>query len=137
MAAPSLLAMVSDIFTPLGKIIDDVHTSTEERLTAQAEIMRLHNAALMMAVQVEQQQLAARTQLIAAEAAGQSWLQRNWRPLTMLSFLGLVIADSFGLLVFRLSDEAWALLQIGLGGYVVGRSAEKIAPQLRHVLRPR
>ena len=48
----------------------------------------------------------------------------------MLSFLGLVIADSCGLLVFRLSDSAWVLLQIGLGGYVVGRSAEKIAPQL-------
>jgi len=45
-----------------------------------------------------------------------SWLQRIWRPLTMLSFLALVVADSFGLLVFRLSAEAWTLLQIGLGG---------------------
>jgi len=34
----------------------------------------------------------------------------------MLSFLALVVADSFGLLVFRLSAEAWTLLQIGLGG---------------------
>jgi lysozyme len=38
-----------------------------------------------------------------------------------------VIADSCGLLAFRLSDAAWTLLQIGLGGYVVGRSVEKIA----------
>ena len=49
----------------------------------------------------------------------------------MLSFLVLVILDSFGLLVFRLSDEAWLLLQIGLGGYVVGRSAEKMLPAIR------
>ena len=68
--------------------------------------------------------------LVAAEAGGQSWLQRNWRPLTMLAFLVLVIADSFGLLAFRLSAEAWQLLQIGLGGYVVGRSVEKIVPRL-------
>ncbi|MBT6122471.1 MAG: hypothetical protein HOH48_03805, partial [Candidatus Puniceispirillum sp.] len=69
--------------------------------------------------------------LIAAEIGGQSWMQRNWRPITMLSFLTLVILDSFGLLVFRLSDEAWLLLQIGLGGYVVGRSAEKMLPAIR------
>ena len=49
--------------------------------------------------------------------------------LAALCFLFLVMADSFGLLVFRLSTEAWGLLQIGLGGYVVGRSVEKIAPQ--------
>lgn len=49
----------------------------------------------------------------------------------MLSFLTLVILDSFGLLVFRLSDEAWLLLQIGLGGYVVGRSAEKMLPAIK------
>ena len=55
---------------------------------------------------------------------------RNWRPITMLTFFILVVCDSFGLLTFRLSDEAWMLLQIVLGGYVVGWSAEKIIPGL-------
>ncbi|XDZ71321.1 hypothetical protein AB8879_02835 [Alphaproteobacteria bacterium LSUCC0744] len=40
------------------------------------------------------------------------------------------MADSLGLLAFRLSAEAWGLLQIGLGGYVVGRSVKKVAPQI-------
>ena len=61
---------------------------------------------------------------------GRVWLQRNCCPLIMLCFLGLVMSDSFGLLAFRLSAEAWGLLQIGLGGYVVGRSVEKVAPQI-------
>ena len=51
----------------------------------------------------------------------------------MLSFLGLVVADAFGLLAFRLADQAWLLLQIGLGGYVVGRSVEKISPQINAI----
>jgi len=106
-----------------------MHTSADERAAAQAEILRLHNEALKLAIDVEKQQLAVSARLIAAEAGGRSWLQRNWRPITMLSFLGLVIADSCGVLMFRLSESAWTLLQIGLGGYVVGRSAEKIAPQ--------
>jgi len=81
------------------------------------------------AIDVEKQQLAVSARLIAAEAGGRPWLQRNWRPITMLSFLGLVIANSCGVLMFRLSESAWTLLQIRLAGYVVGRSAEKIAPQ--------
>ena len=75
--------------------------------------------------------------IIKAEATGQSWLQRNWRPITMLTFLILVVCDSFGILAFRLSDEAWVLLQIGLGGYVAGRSAEKITSQVMKVRRTR
>jgi hypothetical protein len=39
--------------------------------------------------------------------------------------------DSFGLLSFRLSEDAWLLLQIGLGDYVVGRSGEKIVSNLK------
>lgn len=69
--------------------------------------------------------------IIEAEAKGQSWLQRNWRPITMLTFLVLVVCDSFGFLKFRLSNEAWILLQIGLGGYVVGRTGEKIVEKIR------
>lgn len=44
----------------------------------------------------------------------------------MLTFLILVVCDSFGWLAFILSNEAWTLLQIGLGGYIVGRTVEKI-----------
>ena len=49
----------------------------------------------------------------------------------MLTFLVLVVCDSFGLLAFRLSNEAWTLLQIGIGGYVVGRSGEKIVKRIK------
>ncbi len=69
--------------------------------------------------------------IIIAEAQGASWLQRNWRPITMMTFLVLVCLDSFGILPFRLAKEAWTLLSIGLGGYVVGRSAEKVVGMLK------
>ena len=69
--------------------------------------------------------------VIIAEAQGASVLQRNWRPITMLTFLVLVVLDSCGVLPFRLAKESWTLLQIGLGGYVVGRSAEKVVGMLK------
>ena len=49
----------------------------------------------------------------------------------MLTFLVLVVCDSFGLLKFRLCNEAWTLLQIGLGGYVIGRTGEKIVDKIQ------
>lgn len=76
--------------------------------------------------------LKVQANVIMSEAGGKSWLQRSWRPVTMLTFLVLVVLDSFGVLPFRLSDEAWGLLKIGLGGYVIGRSAEGVARTWNH-----
>lgn len=70
------------------------------------------------------------SQVIIAEAQG-SFLQRNWRPVMMWVFLVLVILDVFNLLPNKLAPEAWTLLQIGLGGYAVGRSIEKVAKVIK------
>lgn len=127
----ALLDLMSRAFAPLASLIDDLHTSDEERDAAHVALIAVQNQTLALALDLEREKLAARASLIAAEIGGQSCLQRNWRPITMLSFLTLVILDAFGLLVFRLSDQAWLLLQIGLGGYVVGRSAEKMLPAFK------
>ena len=63
--------------------------------------------------------------VISAEAQG-SWLQRNWRPITMLTFLVLTILNQFNLLAIPLSDEIWSLFKVGISGYIGGRSLEKI-----------
>ena len=90
----------------------------------------MENAFSSKVLEYESKLMESRSKIIQSESTGRSWLQRNWRPITMLTFLLLVVCDSFGLLSFRLAAEAWMLLQIGLGGYVVGRSAEKIIPGL-------
>ena len=72
-----------------------------------------------------------------AEAQGESWLQRNWRPILMLTIVAIV-ANNYVIspyirlffnesIILDLPDKLWNLLQIGVGGYVIGRSAEKIA----------
>jgi hypothetical protein len=71
------------------------------------------------------------TEIVLAEANG-NWLQRSWRPILMLAFGFIVIyvkfiAPLFQLPIPPLENEFWNLLQLGIGGYVVGRSAEKIA----------
>ena len=126
----NLLNFVSNIISPVSKLVDNVHTSKEEKMALDNAMMEIRNKAYSEAVEYQSKLLDAQSKIITAEAQGQSWLQRTWRPITMLTFLVLVVADSFGLLAFRLSSEAWLLLQIGLGGYVAGRSAEKIIPKI-------
>ncbi len=127
----SIWKTLTGLFQPVADLVDNLHTSDEERLTIKAKVFELQTQAATEIMAYERQLLDSQSKVIMAEAQGQSWLQRNWRPITMLTFLVLVVCDSFGLLAFRLSDEAWTLLQLGLGGYVVGRSVEKIAPQFK------
>ena len=79
--------------------------------------------------------LEQQASIVRAEAQGDSWLQRSWRPLTMLVFV-FIIANNyiiypylalFGVKSMSLTipPDMWSLLKIGLGGYVVGRSVEK------------
>ena len=124
-------AFISNIFRPAVDLIDAVHTSDEERRILKNQLQVIENEIHSKLIAYETQLLESKTSIINSEAQGESWIQRNWRPITMLTFLALVVFDSFDLLAFRLADEAWTLLQLGLGGYVVGRSAEKLIKQTK------
>ncbi|WP_020408282.1 3TM-type holin [Hahella ganghwensis] len=126
----NVLSLISSIFEPAVKLVDELHTSDEEKLNMRRRIQQIENEFLGKVLEYETKLMDNQAAIIKAEATGQSWLQRSWRPITMLTFLVLVVFDSFGILATPLADEAWLLLQIGLGGYVAGRSAEKITSQV-------
>lgn len=112
------------VIKEIGNVIDKLFTTEEERLKAKNEIFKV-----LQEQQLELQKL--QTEVILAEANG-NWLQRSWRPILMLAFGFIVIyvkfiAPLFSLPIPPLENEFWNLLQLGIGGYVVGRSAEKIA----------
>ena len=81
----------------------------------------------------------AQADIIKTEAASTHWLAANWRPLLMLTFGGLIVARWFGWAAPNLSQEEylalWNIVEFGIGGYVVGRSVEKIAPTLAGALK--
>jgi hypothetical protein len=130
-----LFGLIGQVFKPAADLIDNLHTSEEERLAVKNELFRMQAELSAQVLQYEQSLLKAKAEIIQAEAQGASWMQRSWRPITMLTFLALVVCDSFGWLANPLAAEAWTLLQIGLGGYVVGRSAEKLVPKVTDVMR--
>jgi len=111
----------------IGKVVDRAVPDRDEaeRLKArlQSEAMNLDHAEF---------QAAARIVLAEAEGTG---LKAWWRPLTMLVFVALVVARWFGLSAEGLTEaeylKLWEIVQLGLGGYVLGRSGEKIVRELK------
>lgn len=123
--------LIAGIFQPAAKLIDELHTSEDERLQAKGHLLDVQAAAMQRIFDYEKEIIQGQYAIVTAEASSGNWLVASWRPITMLTFLALVVGDTFGFFATPLRDEAWSLLQIGLGGYVVGRSGEKIAKVLK------
>ncbi len=108
-----------------GKLIDRLWPDPEQK--AQAQI-----ALLELAQKGELAEFTARADIVKTEAASSHWLAANWRPILMLTFGALIVARWFGWAAPSLSEaeylKLWSIVEFGLGGYVVGRSAEKIIP---------
>lgn len=76
--------------------------------------------------------------VLKTEMSG-NWLQRSWRPLLMLVLVFIILNNYvlFGyfpntFVALDLPDHLWDILKIGLGGYVIGRSAEKVADKWKN-----
>tara|TARA_R110002153_G_scaffold57695_8_gene158548 strand:+ start:6352 stop:6756 length:405 start_codon:yes stop_codon:yes gene_type:complete len=103
------------------------------------------NKAKLMLMEMKQNgelsRLQASAGIVTAEANSDHWLAANWRPITMLTFV-FIIANNYILYPYlalffeeapklEIPPDMWALLKIGLGGYVVGRSVEKAVTGLK------
>ncbi len=115
-----------------GQLIDRLWPDPEKRDQARLALME-------MAQKGELAELTGRAEIVKAEAASEHWLAANWRPILMLTFGGLIVARWFGFAAPNLSEaeyiKLWDIVELGLGGYVIGRSVEKIVPSLAGALK--
>ncbi len=114
----------------IGGVIDSLSTSNEEKSKVKNELSQIVLNSL--------NELAnAQKDVLIAELQG-SPIQRMWRPIVMLTFAFIIVFHYFGYplaMAFDptvpelpiLDSKFWTLLEIGMGGYVVGRSLEKIS----------
>ena len=121
---PALIPIIAPI---LGKVAGSLFPDPEAKAKAESEMMQ-------QLIEHQAEIEAAAGQIIQTEAASKHWLAANWRPVTMLTFVGLIVARWFGFAAPELSEaeylKLWSIVELGLGGYVVGRSVEKIMPSI-------
>ena len=129
-----LAALLPALVPILGDAIRRLFPDPAEAAKAQAE---LNNALMANAAKIEE----AAASIIADEAKSEHWLASSWRPLVMLTFTALIVARWLGFSAPGISVaevlKLWDIVQLGLGGYVIGRSAEKIVPQLAQIVAKR
>lgn len=131
-----ILDLIGGIFKPAADLVDNLHTSAEEKLELRNQLVAMQNELSSKALEYEKSLNESRAQIITAEAQGHSWLQRNWRPVLMLTIVAIV-ANNYLIypylslftakaLVLELPDALFNLMTVGVGGYIIGRSGEKI-----------
>ena len=140
MALP-IFKWVSELADPLVKLIDNVHTSQEEKDAAKERLERIKQTISLREADTVDKLIEVRSQVILAEARG-GVLQRTWRPVLMYAII-LILVNNYlvapylaphfpnYVIMLELPDQLWTLLTIGMGGYVVGRSAENVAGKLK------
>jgi len=126
-----IAALLPALVPILGDALRRIFPDAEARQKAEAEI----NAALIArAGELER----AASDIVVTEAQSEHWLTACWRPIVMLTFTALIVARWLGYSAPGITEaealRLWSIVEIGLGGYVIGRSVEKVAPQVAEAL---
>jgi hypothetical protein len=130
-----MFAALLPVLAPiLGDVIRRLVPDQGEQGRIEAE---LSIALMQRAQEIE----TAAADIVKTEAASEHWLTATWRPVVMLVLTSLIVARWLGYSAPGISEaealKLWSIVEIGLGGYVIGRSAEKIAPVMAEAMRRR
>jgi hypothetical protein len=116
----------TELVKGVGDVIDNLHTSKEEKLAAELKVKEL-----ISNYEIEMEKTI--TDRWKADMNSDSWLSKNIRPMTLaflvISTVLMIFIDA-GTIKFTVEDKWTDLLQIVLitviGAYFGGRSLEKV-----------
>ncbi len=117
------MSVLQNVVREIGGIVGRLSVSSKEKQKIQEEIQAL--------VYRYKSELVREQSAAVGEEARGNWLQRSWRPVVMLAFVVVILSGMFTESAL-LSDGSrlWDMLEIGLGGYVIGRGGEQVADRL-------
>lgn len=126
------------LITALAPLVSDIVKEAIPDADKKAEAEnRVRLALLENSAQIE----ASASQIVLAEAKSEHWIAAAWRPILMLTItaivawnylIGPLVQAAIGVdILLDLPDEMWNLLLVGVGGYTLGRSGEKIAKTMK------
>jgi hypothetical protein len=124
----------------VGKVIDGVVGLVDEAIEDKDEANKLKAQLTTVFAKADMSkfstQIQAQANVIMAEANSESWLARNWRPILMMVFTFIVfnnyvLVPWLGMVftkapILAIPVQMWDLLKLGVSGYIVGRSGEKM-----------
>jgi hypothetical protein len=113
-------------------VVDRLFPNPQEAANAKLKLIEMQQTG-------ELALLTASAQVITAEANSQSWITRSWRPILMLTFGALIVARWLGWTSPGLTEaeylKLWDIVELGIGGYTIGRSVETVATTVSQALK--
>lgn len=130
----SIFDFLGGLISPVTDLIGKIVTKDEDKARIRTEIEKIKNELSVKMMEYEMEIAKLRSTVIVSEAQSASWITRSWRPITMLTFLGIIVYQGLFVSMFHLTPvdytaipaEMWTLLTVGIGGYIAGRSVENI-----------
>lgn len=126
-------AVAAPILQPLFGLIDQAVPDKDLAVKLKTDMQ-------LAVLKIQEKTLESQKEIIVAEAQGESPLQRNWRPAFMVLLMASLVFSLVGGMMGlgdriadgwdAINDNAWLLMQIGLGGYIGGRTVEKTAKEV-------
>lgn len=117
-------SIVEAAIDSVGIVVDKLVVNDKDRLEAKTKLASVLLGSM-------NQLYDAQKEVLKVELQGNT-LQKIWRPILALSFGFIVIYSYFLAPIFswttpELDDKFWELLSLMIGGYTIGRTAEKMA----------
>ena len=120
----------------IGDVVEGISNIAGKFIEDKDKVNEFNNQIKNKLLSVEQEVIKAQSAVIVAEAKSGSFIAQNWRPIMMLTFVA-IIANNYILFPYiqlfggtstllEIPPDMWSLLKIGVGGYIVGRSGEKM-----------
>lgn len=124
-----IIAALGSLLPGVKSILDSVNMSKEERNKIEAELTEKIQETTNKVLELAKAEIEASSRIIEAEAKGESWLQRNHRPIISIGFFIIIFARGFNLVPPLNFGENELTLLSYLVGFVAGysglRSTEK------------
>lgn len=128
MALPLIGILAGPIIEAVSSLISEVVTDKDERDKLTSKVaLKIHD--------LEKTELQGRIDIILAEAKG-SWMQKNWRPSLMFAVIAILINNliitpyltlfGYPATILELPPELYTMMTVGVGGYITGRTGEKM-----------
>ena len=123
---------LGNVFDGIKGIIGEFVVDPQKKLEAATKLAELEIDFKNKQMDAEKSFAEQQASVVIAETKSDSWLAANWRPVTMLSFVFIIMWNFVVVPLFHqtpvgIPEGMWELLKLGIGGYIGARSVEKIA----------
>ena len=128
-----ILDVIKSIFKPILKIIDKAVPDKDKKIELTHALAEVRIQFESKVLEYELKLMQTRASIITAEASGETYIQKAWRPWTMVMFGAIIAYNAVFVPIFNLPPssmegvppEMWNLLTVGIGGYMGFRTIEK------------